>query len=79
MYAATRGPNVKWGAQISNGGPGTTGLPAGDRPDPHMQEFEQFFPLPPRTLLTRICPANHPNSRPPGTFSVSNLHLSENY
>jgi len=33
MYAATRGPNVKWGAQISNGGPGTTGTPAGDGPD----------------------------------------------
>jgi len=25
MYAATRGPNVKWGAQILNGGAGTTG------------------------------------------------------
>jgi len=29
MYAATRDPNVKWGAQISNGVPGTT-PPAGD-------------------------------------------------
>jgi len=27
MYAATEGPNVKWGAPISNGGPGTTGPP----------------------------------------------------
>jgi len=27
MYAATGGENVKWGAQISNGGPGTTGPP----------------------------------------------------
>jgi len=27
MYAATRGPNAKWGAQISNGGPGTTAPP----------------------------------------------------
>jgi len=27
MYAATRGPNVKWGAQISNGGAGTTAPP----------------------------------------------------
>jgi len=32
MYAATRGPNVKWGAQISNGRPGTTGRPVGDGP-----------------------------------------------
>ena len=32
MYAATRGPNVKWGASISNGGGGTTGPPAGDCP-----------------------------------------------
>jgi len=32
MYAATKGPNVKWGAQISNGEPGTTGRSAGDRP-----------------------------------------------
>jgi len=32
MYAATRGPNMKWGAQISNGGPSTTGTPAGDGP-----------------------------------------------
>ena len=32
MYAATRGPNVKWGAQISNGGTGTTAPPAGDDP-----------------------------------------------
>jgi len=27
MYAATRGPNVKWGAPILNGGPGTTAPP----------------------------------------------------
>ena len=32
IYAATGGPNVKWGAPISNGGPGTTGPPAGDDP-----------------------------------------------
>jgi len=25
MYAATRGPNVKWGGQILTEGPGTTG------------------------------------------------------
>jgi len=34
MYGATRGPNVKWRAQTANGGPGTTGPPAGDGPDP---------------------------------------------
>jgi len=27
MRAATRGPNVTWGAHISNGGPGTTAPP----------------------------------------------------
>ena len=27
VYAATRGPNVKWGAPIPNGGPGTTEPP----------------------------------------------------
>jgi len=32
MRAATRGPNVTWGAHISNGGPGTTAPPAGDGP-----------------------------------------------
>ena len=37
MYAATGGPNVKWGAPISNGGPGTTGPLAGDGPDTHPQ------------------------------------------
>ena len=30
MHAATGGPNVKWGAPLSNGGAGTTGPPAGD-------------------------------------------------
>jgi len=33
MYGATTGANVKWGAQISNGGTGTTGPPAGDGPE----------------------------------------------
>jgi len=33
MHAATRGPTLKWGKQISNGGPGTTASPAGDGPD----------------------------------------------
>jgi len=32
MYAATGGPNVKWGAPISNEGRGTTGPSAGDSP-----------------------------------------------
>ena len=32
MYAPTGGPNLKWGAPISNGGPGTTGPPVGDGP-----------------------------------------------
>jgi len=32
MSAATGGPNVKWGAPISNGGLGTTGPHAGDGP-----------------------------------------------
>jgi len=27
MYVATRGPNVKWGEHILNGGPGTTAPP----------------------------------------------------
>ena len=30
MYVATGGPNAKWVGPISNGGPGTTGPPAGD-------------------------------------------------
>jgi len=30
MYAATSGPNVKWGAPISNGGDGNHWPPAGD-------------------------------------------------
>jgi len=29
---SNRGSNMKWGAQISNGRPGTTGPPAGDGP-----------------------------------------------
>jgi len=32
MYAATGGPNMKWGALISHGRPGTTGPPAGNSP-----------------------------------------------
>jgi len=32
MYVATGGANVKWGAPISNEGPGTTGPPAGAGP-----------------------------------------------
>jgi len=32
MYAAPRGPNVKWGAQCSNGGAGNNCPPVGDGP-----------------------------------------------
>jgi len=32
MYAATEGPNVKWGGTDFKYGPGTTGPPAGDGP-----------------------------------------------
>ena len=42
MYAATRGPNMKWGAQISNGVSGTSvPPPAGDGPasDPAQQPW----------------------------------------
>jgi len=53
--------------------------PAKVKPAPHLQEFEKFCPHPPRTLLTRTHPADHPNPRSPRTFSVSNPHLSENY
>ena len=43
MYAATGGPNVKWGGhRFQMGGPGTTGPPAGDDPDP---EFVSDFCL----------------------------------
>jgi len=48
-------------------------------PAPHPQEFEKFCLYPHRTLLTRTRPADHPNPRPPRTFSVSNPYLSENY
>jgi len=34
MYAAARGPNVKWGGhRFQMGGPGTTAPPAGDGPE----------------------------------------------
>ena len=49
------------------------------KPAPHPQEFEKFCLLPPRILLTRTCPADHPNLYPTRTFSVSNPHLSKNY
>jgi len=35
MYAAAGEPNMKWGAQISNGGQGPLPTPAGDDPDDH--------------------------------------------
>jgi len=43
MYVATGRPNVKREAPISNGGPGTTGLPAGDSPGPRMPKIEVFL------------------------------------
>jgi len=36
MYAATGGPNEKWGAPISNGGAGHHGFPAGDGLDQQL-------------------------------------------
>jgi len=33
MYAAPGGPDMQWGAHISNGGPGATGSLAGGGPD----------------------------------------------
>jgi len=50
----------------------TRPAPTKFEPTPHPQEFEKFCPHPSR-------PADHPNPRPPLTFSVSNPHLSENY
>jgi len=32
-----------------------------------------------RPVLTHPCPVDHPNQRPPSTFSVSNPQLSNNY
>jgi len=51
------------------------------KPTQHLQEFEKSCPLPPRTrtLVILTLPADHPNPRPPRTFSVSNSHLSANY
>ena len=36
MYGATGGPNVKWGAPISNGGSAPLSPPAGDGPGVHQ-------------------------------------------
>ena len=44
MYVATKGPNVKWGAPISNGGAGATDPPAGDGPD-----YKAYRPRTPRS------------------------------
>jgi len=43
MFAAAKGPNVKWGAHISNGGPGTTGTTAGD--GPASKHGDSKFPI----------------------------------
>ena len=44
MYAANRGPNVKWGAQISNGGDGHHCPPYWRRPclSPSLLAIHQF-------------------------------------
>jgi len=44
-YAAIGGPNVKWGAPISNGGPGTTSPPAGDGPDLNILSLPKIYTL----------------------------------
>ena len=41
MYAATGGTNIKLETHIFNGGPGTTGLTAGDGPAPHQDGTKQ--------------------------------------
>jgi len=33
LRGSSGGPNMKWGTEILNGGPGTTGPPAGDGPE----------------------------------------------
>jgi len=38
MYAATGGPNVKWGCTDFKWGPGTTDPPAGDGPVRHATQ-----------------------------------------
>jgi len=38
------------------------------RPAPRLHEIEKFCPHPPRTLLTRTRPADHPN--PPHFFGL---------
>jgi len=45
MYAATEGPNVKWGEQISNVGAGHHWPPAGDGPARryNSQQFVEFL------------------------------------
>jgi len=53
-YAATGRPNVKWGAPISNGGPGTTGIPAGDGPDSFASGNVRGFPAE-KSDLTWFC------------------------
>jgi len=58
MYVTTGGPNVKWGAQISNGGAGTTGPPAGDDPASFKAGIPNLFAIS-YHLGTRIINAYH--------------------
>ena len=52
-------------------------LPAFAKFKPTPLELEKSCPLPPRTLLTRTRPADHPNQCPSRTFSVPIPCLSE--
>jgi len=46
MYAATEGPNVKWGAPISNRGAGHHCPPAGDGTEQRLISTTQLPPAP---------------------------------
>ena len=52
-------------------------LPAFAKFKPAPLELEKSCPLPPRTLLSRTRPADHPNPCPSRTFSVPIPRLSE--
>jgi len=62
MYAAIGGPNVKWGAPISKGGPGITGPPASDGPvrKPRRPDNSQKLPFFTRTFVPIRLPRNPP-------------------
>jgi len=57
------------------------GLKFSVRTRPALAKFKPARPRTRRSLrnFARTRPADHPNPRPPRTFSVSNPHLSENY